>query len=453
MTATTLTLHSYQEECKDFLRAARGGRALFLDMGLGKTAATLSALEERHLPALVIAPKRVTEKVWPKETPKWRPDLTYAPAVGTKNEREAALLSGADIVFLSRDNFGDVTRLMEEDKLPVFKTLILDELSSFKNRTTLRWKTAKKFLEREKESRVKHVWGLTGTPVPNGLIDLWPQIALLDRGKRLGRNITTYRNRFFYPPRLLPSGVAVDWELRPGAAEEIYESISDICLAMETEGRIELPPVTYNDVELELPPAMKKLYRTMANDLIVDMEVVGLEGTALAQTAAVVTNKLSQISAGFLYTEEGPSRWLHDTKIDALEEVIEGAGGPVLVFYRYQMEEKRILEKIKGARSIKEKNVLDAWDTGDVPVMVAHPAAAGHGLNLQEGGHTIVWTTGTWSLEEWLQSNKRLARQGQKHPVVIHSLIAAPVDRMIKASVSDKNAVQLSLLDWLESPI
>lgn len=420
----------------------------------GKTAACLAALEPRHLPALVIAPKKVAEEVWDVETALWRPDLTISRAVGSPAARSAALTSGADIVAISRDNIGDL--LKSKEALP-FRTVIIDELSGFKNRATNRWKLASKIV---RSPAVQNVWGLTGTPAPNGLMDLWAQIALLDHGARLGKNITTFRSRYFRPGRQLANGVITNWELREEADQKIYALISDIALAMQTEGRIELPPVTYNRVPVTLPDAVMKVYRRIERDLVVDLrEIFGGEIHS-ADTAATLTMKLSQIAAGFMYVDEqdlrpGEHTRLHEEKIKAVRDIVDGAlGSPVLVFYRFKIERQMLQDAFPEAITVDSPGAVKAWNAGKVPVLLAHPASAGHGLNLQHGGHTIVWTSATWSLEEWAQANKRLARQGQKHPVVIHVLQArGTIDTQIYQRLIDKAARERGLLDYLESPL
>lgn len=450
-----MELHAYQRTAVRHLHD-NPRAALFLDMGLGKTATVLSALTPDHLPALVIAPKRVAEKVWLAEAAKWRPDLTVAVAAGRPDARRAALTSGADIVALGRDNIRDALSVPSP-----WRTVVLDELSGFKTRSSVRWKAAATLLwgaqtSARAQQRIPHIWGLTGTPSPNGLGDLWAQLWLLDAGNRLGTTLTEFRNRFTYPGRQLPSGVVTEWVIRPGADEKIHRLVSDICISMKSEGLLDLPPVTHNRVDVDLPNSAMAVYRRMKDDLVADMSLLGGE-VHTAANAAVLTNKLSQISAGFLYVDDADLRAgahtdIHREKMRALEEIIEGTGSPVLVFYRYAVERERILAAFPQAHDLDAPGVLEQWDKGEIPIMLAHPASAGHGLNLQHGGHTIVWTSLTWSLEEWDQANKRLARQGQQHPVVIHSLMARKtVDGAILERLTTKASVQSALLQHLES--
>lgn len=443
-----LSLHSYQEIAVEFLRD-RGRAALFLEMGLGKTAICLSALEPRHLPALVVAPKRVAEFVWPTERDLWRPDLSVALAAGRPERRMAALTSGADIVVIGRDNLADVEKSGAE-----FQTFIFDELSGAKNPRTRRFKAARKIAD-----RAPYFWGLTGTPEPNGLLDLWSQAYLIDRGERLGKAFTHYRDRYFTPGRQLSTGVITEWIPRPGVDQRIHALLGDICLSMSGEGRLDLPPVTVNTVEVPMSRATKKIHDDLKRDLVANLDLLGGR-EHYAANAAVLSSKLSQLSAGFLYHESdgGPSQGydvVHTEKVSAVEEIVEGTGSPVLVFYRYRAEKEMLLKALgKRAHTIDEPGIVDRWNRGKVPVLLAHPASAGHGLNLQHGGHTIVWTSLPWSLEEKQQADKRLARQGQKHPVVIHEIITPKsIDPMIRAALGNKDAAQAALLDYLESPV
>lgn len=445
------TLHDYQVVARDYLRE-RKRAALFLDMGLGKTASALSALTPEHLPALVVAPKKVAEEVWDVERDIWRPDLSLSIAMGDPGPRRAALNAGADITVIGRDNLRDVL----SGPSPAFRTMIIDELSGYKTRSSVRWKTARKIIA---QPELEYVWGLTGTPSPNGYLDLWAQIYLLDGGERLGKTLTGYRNRYFLPGRQLPNGVIIEWIPREETTDAVNELLSDICLAMETDGRVELPPVTYNHVKVDLPPKVKTAYKGLRDELIVDLRDIFGGEIHTADNAAVMTSRLSQMTAGFIYVDEAEMNdyrytQLHTEKIDALKEIIEFTDSPVLVFYRFQAELAMIRKAIPEARMVGESGIIKEWNAGKVPVMLAHPASAGHGLNLQHGGHTIVWTTLTWSLEEWQQANKRLARQGQKHPVVIHMLMApGTVDTDIFRSLTEKDLVQRGLLEYLESPV
>lgn len=452
-----MILRDYQVVARDFLQDnPRAG--LFLDMGLGKTACVLSALTPEHLPALVIAPKRVAENVWPAEHLLWRPDLCLEVAAGPQTLRIGALTSSAaDVVVLGRDNCKDLLTARRR-----FRTIILDELSSFKGRGSW-WKTLKRFTK-----TADAVWGLTGTPTPNGYHDLWAQLFLLDNGQRLGRTLGSFREAYFQvgrkpngSPAILPNGVVYKWDLRPGADATIRERISDICLSMSTEGRVHLPPVTYNDIDVELPEPTKVIYRRMADQLLTEIETIYGPEVITARHAGALSNRLSQIAAGFLYPDAdeqvGNFRYnrLHEEKTRAVQEVVEGTGGPVLVFYRYRAEAAELQAVFgSGARTINEPGVIDAWNRKEVPVLLAHPASAGHGLNLQHGGHTIVWTSPTWDDEHWEQGNKRLLRSGQTDPVVIHTVMGnGTVDHLVARRLDGKVDLQAAFLAHLEAPL
>jgi len=446
------TLHDYQVEAVAFLHKVKTG-ALFLDMGLGKTAICLSALNEDSLPALVTGPKRVAENVWHSEAALWRPDLKVVVAAGSPAKRLAALQSGADIVVIGRDNLADAVPHAQR-----FRTLIMDELSGWKNKASNRWKAAKKIISCP---TITHVWGLTGTPMPNGLLDLWPQVFLLDQGERLGKTLTGYRNRYFSPAGQLPNGVITKWDVRPGADKRIHTLLEDVCLSMGTEGRVKLPPLSVNNIQVPLPPAARKVYKDMKDDLVADMSLLGGEIHS-AQNAAVLTSKLAQITAGFMYVDDADIRGrqydvLHKEKANILAEVVEGTGDQVLVAYRFQAELDLLKEALgQLAHTLDEPDIINRWNAarGEVPVLLVHPASAGHGLNLQHGGHTMVWATVPWSLEEYQQTNKRLFRQGQQQPVVIHHLVSPhTVDEAILARLEGKKTVQQALLDHLESPL
>lgn len=345
--------------------------------------------------------------------------------------------------MIGRDNLGDAVG-------GPWRTLIIDEASSVKNRSSQRWRHARRI-----SKSAAHVWELTGTPSPNGLIDLWAQVALLDGGERLGSSLTKYRERYFTPSRWA-YGKVVGYDPRPGAPKRIEALLSDICLSMES--KIKLPPVTHNVISVPLPAATMRAYAELRNDLVAHLE--GGPRVAVAN-AAVATGKLSQFTAGFNYPDAddpddliGATTELHTLKMDALLEVLEFTDSPVLVFYRFREELKR-LRAIPGAvpidaRNSHGQNAIDDWNAGKIRVLLAHPASAGHGLNLQHGGHTIVWTSPTWNAEEYAQANARLNRQGQRHPVVIHHLVCpdtvdeAIIDRL-EGKLSDQDALLAAL--------
>lgn len=451
-------LHDYQTLARDFLRN-REKAVLMLDMGLGKTACVLSAIQPHHTPVLVVAPKKVAEETWDVERDKWRPDLSIAVAKGGPEERRRALNSGADVLVIGRDNLRDVA---DTHLRP--RTFVIDELSGYKsggNRGSVRWKTARRLIT---EHDIRHIWGLTGTPAPNGYLDLWGQIGLIDGGHRLGRNLTGYRNRYFFPKTVGKDGTVYEWGLREEAAANIKAKIEDVCLAMSTVGRISLPPLTFNDLEMTLPPRVRASYDEFERELAVDVrEIFGGE-IHTAANAAVLTSRLSQMTAGFLYVDDAAIRGnkhtlLHEKKLDRLEEVVDSPHeGGVLAGYRFEAERDMILRRLnrkeKVAHTIHEPGVVKAWNRGEIPVLLAHPASAGHGLNLQDGGHTLAWTSPTWDLEHWDQFNKRLARQGQRNPVVSHLIIDPDtIDAVIRSRLETKSDVQQDLLAYLESPV
>ena len=422
-------------------------------MGLGKTASALTALTDEHLPALVTAPKRVAELVWEDERDKWRPDLSIGVAIGPPAKRAGVLAAHQDVTVISRDNLADALRHRAH-----YRTVILDELSGFKARSSVRWKIA-----RQLTKSTPHIWGLTGTPSPNTLLDLWAQMYLLDNGVRLGRTLTEYREKYFTVGWRLPNnGVVVRWDLRDGAEAKIHRLLEDICLSMDTEGRIDLPPVTVNKVEVPLTPKVRDIYRKMKKDLLVDLKEFGiLDGQVhTADNAAVLGGRLSQICAGFLFVDKADLhnrdyQVLHWDRVRALKEVVEGTGSPVLAFYQFLPERDMIRKSMPElVHTVEEKDVFRRWNRGEIPVLLAHPSSIGHGLNLQAGGHTVVWASLPFSLEQYSQSIKRLIRQGQQHPVVIHILNSPNTMDGVKWDVlMEKKTVQQALLDHLESPI
>jgi SNF2 family DNA or RNA helicase len=438
-------LHGYQRRAVAHLHGTgEKGAGLLLDMGLGKTATVLQALEPRHLPALVAAPRRVAEEVWGAEAAKWRPDLTVARATGTPAARARALASGADVVVMTRDTVSDLGKVAHP-----FRTLVLDELSGYKNGSTARWRATARVA-----ARASHVWGLTGTPAPNGYEDLYAQVRLLDGGRRLGRTLTEYRDRYFDVVRRHPqTNVVIERAPKPGAVDAVNRLLEDLCLSMRAEDYLDLPPLTLNEVRVEMPPAARRAYADLESTLVADLGVLG--GVHTAANAAVLSSRLRQVSAGFLYADGDASTVtrLHDAKHEALREVLDGTGGNVLVFHWFREEADRIMaDPAIGAVRVDEPGAVAAWNRGEVRVLLAHPASAGHGLNLQDGGSTVVYTSLDWSLEYWEQSLARLHRQGQRRPVVAHWISAAPIDRVIARRLEAKVDVQDALMSYLREP-
>lgn len=417
----------------------------------GKTAITLTSLRPEDLPVLVVAPKRVAENVWEEERDLWRPDLSLCVATGGPEPRADALASDADIVVIGRDNIADALPMAKK-----WTTFVCDELSSFKTHDSNRSRVALKI-----SKVIPRFIGLTGTPAPNGLLDLWHQVKLIDGGERLGTGITKYRHRYFTAGWSLPNGVVTYWDIRPGAAHRIHELVSDICLSMTSEGRVDLPEKIINRVEVPLNAKAKRVYKEMKKEYVVTQEILGAVHTA--SNAAVLSGKLRQVSAGFLYHDDNdlfsPEQERYERfsleKIKALQEIIDGTGAPVLVFYQFEAERDAILANIKGPiATLDDEDAIKRWNRGETPVLIAHPKSAGHGLNLQYGGSAVVWTSPTWDLEEWDQGNKRLHRQGQRNNVVIHVLVSpGTLDGGMLDVLEGKTSVQGALMDHLESPI
>jgi len=450
-------LHDYQRRAVEHLHGAGRGAGLFMDMGLGKTATVLQALTEEHLPALVLAPRRVADEVWAEEVEDWRPDLSLRNLANVgptreyprEAERRAALLrdaSGADLTVITRDQVG----CMGERKHP-YRTVVLDESSGYKNYSTNRHRDTRRVT-----GRADHVWALTGTPAPNGYMDLWAQAFLLDGGQRLYPRLGQYRSRYFEVGKRHPvTNVVIRWDIKPGAEDSINAALGDICLSMRQEDYLELPDLTFNEVKVPLPAGVRGIADDLRRDLTVDLDILGTVSTA---SSATLSGRLRQLSAGFLYADGDTSRAerLHHEKARAVVEIVEGTGSPVLVFYQFQEEMRMLHEALSkaglGPRWVGEKGVTQrGWNAGEYRVMLAHPASAGHGLNLQKGpGHTMVYASLPWSLEEWDQSVHRLHRQGQRSAVVCHVLLSPGLpDREVFRSLHAKEAVQDGLMEYL----
>lgn len=440
-------LHDYQRRAVQHLYAhPRSG--LFMIPGAGKTATTLSALTEVHLPALVIAPKRVIEETWPAEIAKWRPDLTYSLARGSAPTRKQRLAEDTDIHLVTWDTFGGDLDLRKATK---YKTVILDELSKVKNRSSQRWRYANRLVK-----NVPYVWGLTGTPTPNSLLDLWPQLFLLDRGARLGRTITSYRTQYFAPGNRLPNGIITKWTLRPRAEDTIHGLIQDICMSVPRDN-IDYPAQVDSYHRFQLSPKARDIYKTMNDAFVAEVagELVSVEH------AAAKTNKLCQIASGFMYqsgligvdeSDQAETQHIHMEKMEILQSILDDAqGAPALVFYRYDEDRRRLLH-LDGAVDIKSPHAIDRWNRGNIPILLAHPASAGHGLNLQMGGSMVIWYGLNWSSEEYTQGTGRLVRPGQPSPVVaVHHILAEDtVDELMLDVVQGRISRQDALLKMLE---
>ena len=426
---------------------------LFLDMGLGKTVSTLTAIQQlmddcEVSRTLVVAPKKVAETTWTTEAAKWShlQGLKVAKVMGTEKKRKMALAEKADIYVIGRDNF--VWLVGQYGGVLPFDVLVIDELTSFKNPASQRFKAM-----RIATPTVKRVIGLTGTPAPNGLINLWAQMYCIDMGARLGKSITRYRERYF--DTYNRNGIQLRCDVRPGCDEEIKNLIADICLSMQAKDYLTLPDLLMHTVPIELSPATMEAYNRFEREKVLEFtqEHEGEPTNILANSAAGLMNKLAQFSNGAVYDDEHNVHEIHSEKVDKLAEIVEAANGSsVLVFYQFKHDIPRITKKLKGYR-VKvyegEKQLLD-WNAGKIDVLLAHPASTAYGLNMQQGGHYIVWFGTGWDLELFQQANARLHRQGQKHPVTVYKLIGAhTVDERASASLENKKQKQQSLLDSL----
>jgi SNF2 family DNA or RNA helicase len=447
--------YEYQEAASEFIKE-KPEAAVFLDCGLGKTVITLSAVLDLMFDSflvhrvLVIAPLRVAKATWGAEIEKWdfAGMLSYSVVTGTEKERLAALSRAADIYIINREN---VQWLVERSGRPFdFDMIVVDELSSFKNHQAKRFRALMKV--RPKASRIV---GLTGTPSPNGLMDLFSEFKLLDMGNRLGRFIGAYRSEFFKPDRM-NGPIVYSYRPLPGAEEKIYEKISDITISMKAEDHLKMPDLISTAYEVRLTEKEEARYERMKKDLV--LELPG--GEVTAANAAALSGKLTQMAGGAVYDDEGKTVKTHDEKLDALEDIIEAQNGrPLLIAYWYRHDLSRIEErldklKVTHLRLDSDENIK-AWNEGKVSAALIHPASAGHGLNLQQGGSTIVWFTVTWSLELYQQTNARLWRQGQSSPsvIIIHLITKGTIDERIMKALSKKDVSQAALLDAVKADL
>lgn len=386
---------------------------------------------------LVIAPLRVARDTWPMELRKWEhlSKLTYSVVIGTEVERRAALLGRADIYLINREN---VDWLINKSDIPFdFDMVVIDELSSFKAASSKRFKSLLKV-----RPKIKRIVGLTGTPSTNGLIDLWAEFRLLDLGQRLGRFITGFRNTFFVPDKRNQQ-IIFSYKPKEGAKEDIYKLISDITISMKSEDYLDMPKCLMNKVEVMLSEKERQLYDKLKADMVL---AIG-ENEIDAVNAAALSNKLLQMANGAVYDEAGKAIVIHDRKLDALEDIIEGANGkPVLIAYWFKHDLERIKKRFK-VRELKESQDIEKWNKSEIPVAVIHPASAGHGLNLQAGGSTVIWFGLTWSLELYQQTNARLWRQGQKNSVIIHHIVSKDtIDENVILALNRKEKTQDELI-------
>jgi len=450
--------HSYQEvTIKHIKDNPRCG--IFLDMGMGKTVSTLTALNDLMyildiIKPIVIAPKKVAESTWKDEIDKWAHlnGMTASVAVGTAKQRAKALEEEADIYFINREN----TKWLCEyysNKLP-FDCVIIDELSSFKSPRSVRFKHLRKCI-----ASCHRVIGLTGTPTPNGYPDLWAQIYLLDAGERLGKTLSEFRRRYL-EPAIMKDHVVYTWRVRSAEAEkEIAEKISDICISMKAKDYLSMEEPTYINRYVELKTPLLKQYKEFEKENILDFLDSGVELTAFTSTA--LRNKLMQFANGAVYYEDEDIKRqvqdIHDEKIEALKEIIEEAKGqPVLVAYKYRSDISKIHEALKEykPRLLETDKDIKEWNKGKIPVMLTHPKSAGHGLNLQDGGHILVWFGVPDGLEDYQQTNARLQRQGQKEPVLIyHLIVKGTEDEAPLKNIMGKDKTQEALLERIKYKI
>jgi SNF2 family DNA or RNA helicase len=448
---STFTPYPHQRAGIDWI-IDRPACALLWGMGTGKTVTTLTAVDRllhdclEDGPVLVIAPKRVAENTWSKECDKWEhlQHLLVVKIMGTAKQRQAALETPADVYVINREN---VVWLVEYfgQHWP-FRIVVIDELSSFKSAQAKRFKALRRV-----RGRIRRLIGLTGTPRPNGLEDLWPEVYLLDQGERLGKTLSAFRARYLVPEKM-NGHIVYSYRPREGAEAEVYDKLADVCMSIRKEDVLSLPGQIYEDVLVELPPALLKQYKQFERDKV--LENLNEDGDIIAGTEAALTNKLLQFANGAIYDTDKQVHHLHDVKLDALEELLEEAGGdPVLVLYAYKHDADRIRERIT-CRELDTPDDIDAWNRGEIPVALAHPASIGHGLNLQEGGHITMWFGLPWSLELYQQANERLNRPGQKHVCrIYHLIVKGTHDERVLKSLGNKDKGQAAAIEALRLEI
>lgn len=448
-----MKLHPYQLQAVEHI-FENPMCGLFLDMGLGKTVSTLTAIrrlifEECEVDkVLVIAPKRVAQSVWKQEVAKWAhlKDLKVSVVSGKVNQRKEALKQDAHIYTIGRDNVQWLCAQYGGSGLP-FDMCVIDESSSFKNHASKRFKALRLIY-------FKRVTLLTGTPAPNSLIDLWPQIYLLDKGQRLGKTIGVFRSDFFKPGRS-NGHIVYNYKILNGSDERIHHAISDICMSMKAKDYLDLPDRINNPILLEMPPDLKKTYKYFEREKV--LEIFGTDDQITPANAAALSNKLLQFANGAVYDIEKRAHEVHDLKLEALEEIMESANGkPVLVAYTYKSDADRIegfLKAYNPKRLTNDDDII-AWNKGEIQLLMMHPASGGHGLNLQAGGNIIVWFGQTWSLELEQQFNARLDRQGQTERVIVHKLILeGSMDQDVIAAQERKEKGQSALMEAVKAKI
>ena len=449
--------HAYQAHCiRKIEEIPKLG--LFLDMGLGKTVTTLTAVKDLKYnrfevrKVLVIAPKKVAEGTWTKEKDKWDHTrmLRVSQVLGSQAKRIRALNTPADLYIINREN---VVWLVDyyRNAWP-FDMVIVDESSSFKSHKAKRFKALASV-----GGLISRMVELTGTPSPNGLEDLWAQVYLLDGGKRLGKRHTQFRERYFQPDKRGPDGMVYSYEAKPGTQDSILQKISDICISMKAEDYLQLPDIIYHEIPVELDPRAKKAYLEMERKMV--LELPEDEEEISVTSAAALSNKLLQLGNGAIYDEDRQYHEIHSCKIEAFLELIESLQGkPALVFYNFQHDRIRILkalEKMKlRVRELKTTQDEDDWNAGKIDVLLTHPASSAYGLNLQQGGNHVVWFGLTWNYELYTQANKRLHRQGQQEKVIVHHLICSGTrDEDVMDALQRKDDVQGWVMQSLKARI
>ena len=441
--------HEYQSYATDFI-LSHPISAVFLEMGLGKSVITLSAIFDLCLDSflvckvLVIAPLRVARDTWPSEIKKWEhlKGLSYSVAIGTEKERIDALMTRSTMYIINREN---VDWLVNKSGIPFdFDMVVIDELSSFKSYGAKRFKSLLKV-----RPSVNSIVGLTGTPSSNGLMDLWAEFRILDLGQRLGRYITHYRNTYFTPDKR-NAQVIFSYKALPGAEDKIYKQISDITISMKSIDYLKMPECIVNEVSVSLNEKEWNIYSKFKDEMVTKLGDEEID----AVNAAVLSGKLLQMANGAVYDSENKTHIIHDKKLDALEDLIEGANGkPVLVAYWFKDDLERIKNRF-SVRQIKASKDIEDWNDGNIPIAVIHPASAGHGLNLQSGGSTLIWFGLTWSLELYQQTNARLYRQGQNETVIIHHILTkGTIDEDVMTTLTRKEETQASLIDAVKAKL
>nr|DAL08650.1 MAG TPA_asm: Chromatin remodeling complex ATPase [Caudoviricetes sp.] len=447
--------HEYQKYAIDYIET-HPFAAVLLDMGLGKTSITLTAIGDLLFDSfevhrvLVIAPLRVARDTWSAELQKWDHlhSLNYSVVVGSEAERKAALMRKADIYIINREN---VQWLIEKSGTPFhFDMVVIDELSSFKNHQSKRFKALMQV-----RPRIKRVVGLTGTPASNGLMDLWAEFRILDMGQRLGRFITKYRTDYFMPDKR-NGQIIYSYKPLPYAEDAIYKKIGDITISMKATDHLQMPELISNEYTVQLSDEEKSHYEELKQELVLTLG----DGEITAANAASLSGKLSQMANGAIYDDDGNTIHIHDRKLDALEDIIEAANGkPILVAYWFKHDLIRISERLKKLHipfsRLGDSSSIRRWNNGEIPVALIHPASAGHGLNLQSGGSTLVWFGLTWSLELYQQTVARLWRQGQTSETVVvqHIITKGTIDHRIMKALSQKEHAQTALIDAVKAEL